>query len=238
MQSAKKSFLRKFMNNGLAGAIVFLCLATLTGAWLGHRSWQGAIYLSNTGARLRNPAAVPPKVDVWTLYRTQESLVESARKTVEEDRIGVVFGHFLARDPEGRKVQACSLYERLIVHFEAEGILEFSHSSDDGEGENAKKAAMTIDSPCFSEDNRLLDPIWIPVRRILGEEPRNGNLYFDDPNVHFAFSSMPSEWPKVWRLVSVELLSSDPNAAEIVYEGEELRQHLITPLILDWNKLN
>jgi len=213
---------------------VFFTVAVSCGYLLGANSWNGAIYLadgslvSNTN---RNPAAIKRELDFSHLNgaelitATQKRLVSAARVIIREGLAGVELGHFVARDETGQRRLACdALYNRLTLRFEGNGM------ATDGD-----KARMEVDGPCVTstQDISRIEPIWIPVSKILKTPATNEELDFSE-GVKFKFTDMNGDWPTSWSLESVRLYNSEDTGRTIDISARDLHEIRQHPFVLNW----
>lgn len=144
------------------------------------------------------------------------------RKTAEGTGIGL--GHFLFLDQRGEKKLACQEFGKVTLAFEAEGV------SVAGE-----KPEMEVEGRCeFSPDMARINPLFLPIAKIVGERPGDGEFQFNDGSaVTVRFTNLPSEWPRTWLLKSVKL-SNDNNPQALVIESEEVARYLGHPMVFSW----
>lgn len=220
----------------LFGAVAFFVFAVASGYMLGARSWDGSIYVTDMsfGANPRNPAAIKKELDFSRLdgadliTATQKRLVTAAKvidELADTGSLGIELGHFVVRDEEGHRRLACdAFYDRIELRFEAEGITE-----------SGETAAMEIDGPCRASEGDIssIEPIWIPVAKIMSEEPVDMDLSYDEA-VKFRFKNMTSSWPKRWRLSAVRLYNTVNETIEVKISARELYKIRETPLVLKW----
>ena len=227
------------MRSEFIGGVVFFACTVATGFLVGGTSLKGDVWFatnataSASGPNDRNPAAIKREIDFSHLEgaelitATQKRLVSAARVEQHNDGVGVVLGHFATRDADGERKLACdSLYNRLTLFFEAEGM------ADAGE-----KPSMQIDAPCRSsiQDVGSIDAIMVPYEKILKERPTNMDLTYEE-GVKFKFESMGTEWPHHWGLQTVRLYNSDDASHEIKISSHELREIRSAPLMLHWQE--
>lgn len=182
----------------------------------------------------RNPAAIKNNFDFSHLRG--EKLFEAAKQRLiaglelgknvpgkpAEARIGL--GHFVFTNEQGEKRLACQEFGKVSLSFEAEGV------SVAGE-----KPVMEIEGRCeFSPDMTKINPLYLPIAKILGERPGDGEFEFNDgPKVIVRFTNLPDEWPRTWLLKSVKLLS-DKNTAAVVIESDEVARYMGHPMVLNF----
>lgn len=222
------------MCSKIFGGAVFLCVAIVAGMFAGRTSWNGVVYLSmkNFSGNERNPAAIRRDLDFSKLSddelitASQKRLVTAARVLLNESDIGVELGHFVTRDESGEKKLACDFYDRMVLSFEAEGIAE-----------NGEKPSMEIEGPCkIASDITRIEPIWIPVQRILGENAGDMDLKYPDlGEVNYHFQAMTSDWPMRWGLRAVRLFNSSEEGRQVSISGTDLNQLTDQPIIVNWS---
>lgn len=220
-------------NKWFAGVAVF-CAAVCLGGFAGRKSWNGAIFLTSTSftSNLRNPAAVHRDLDFTRLdgtellTGTQNRLVSSARILLEKGgEMGVELGHFVTRDEQGNKRLACDYYDRMRLTFEAEGMAA-----------SGERPAMIVEGPCRTgADITRIEPIWIPVARIVSEKASDMDLTFpDDEGVTFKFQDMTGEWPRRWHLTNVRVFNDAETSRSVELSTEALRAINSKPVVLAW----
>ena len=226
-----------FKHRQTVGAVSFFAVALVVGVVLGRSSWDGTIYLSKTSFLLnsRDPAAIRKDMGINKLdgdeliTATQRRLVSAARVLLQNDDVGVELGHFVTRDDKGDRQLACDFYDRVCLKFEAEG---FASGGD--------KPVLEVEAPCkTASDITRIEPIWIPVQRILAEKPSDSDLtYPDQDGVHFKFREMAGEWPAHWRLQAVRLYNEAEGGREVSLSGRDLRDLREKPIVLNWTNNN
>lgn len=139
----------------------------------------------------------------------------------ESDRIGLSLGHFAFMNEVGQKTLACKEYEKVVLSFEAEGVLV-----------SGEKPSMILEGNCrFSEDLSRIRPLYLPVARILGERPADGEFTFRDENpIVVRFSNLSDEWPRQWLLTGVSLQGA---REKVSIERNELRRLFGQPMVLN-----
>ncbi len=137
---------------------------------------------------------------------------------------GIGLGHFVFVDDRGQKKLACQEFGKVSLSFEAEGV------SVAGE-----KPVMEIEGRCeYSSDMTKISPLFVPIAKILGERPGDGEFQFNEgAPVTIRFSNLPEEWPRTWLLKSVKLLNEKASEA-LVVESDEVARHLGHPMVLSW----
>ncbi len=214
-------------------SVVLFFVFVIAGVMLARGSWNGNIFLSRTSTLMknRNPAAIRKDLDFSKLSgdelitASQKRLVTAARVLLEKETVGLELGHFVTRDENGDRQLACDYYDRMKLRFEADGIAT-----------SGEKPALEIEGPCrTSTDITRIEPIWIPVQRILGEKATDSDLTFpDQEGVSFRFRHMSGEWPTRWSLQSVRLYNDAEGGREVSIDGPDLRELRERPIVLSW----
>lgn len=220
-------------NKSVISAAVVFVLAMVAGLYGGTKSWKGVVYLTD-GSRFQNgrkPAAIKRELDFSRLdgaeliTATQKRLVTAARTIIRDGLVGVELGHFVTRDANGERRLACdAAYDRIQLIFEADGIASAG-----------EKPEMEIDGPCRSSmtDIASIEPIWIPVEKIMDNRPANMDLdFFED--VKFKFDNMGMSWPVMWSLQSVRLYNSQDPTREVRITTRQMQEIRQQPFVLNW----
>lgn len=176
----------------------------------------------------RDPAAIGKVFDFSHLQgaQLQEAVKQrlvtgfSLKKTDEGASVG--FGHFVYLDDKGQRKLACQEYGKITLTFEG-----------DGGSVGGERPVMDVEGVCdFSPDMSRINPLFIPIARIMGEKPADGEFQFQEGTpVAIRFTNIPDAWPKTWILKSIKL-QSDKTAQVVVVEGPEVVQYLGHPLVL------
>lgn len=137
---------------------------------------------------------------------------------------GIGLGHFVFLDSTGQKKSGCQEFESLSLVFEADGV------SVAGE-----KPEMVIEGYCeSSQDMGKIDPLVLPIAKILGERPGDGEFQFNEGSpLNVRFTNLPDEWPKTWLLKSVTLLNKKSSQSFRI-ESEEVSYYLGHPIVLSF----
>lgn len=175
----------------------------------------------------RDPAAIRPSYDLSHLQGEALSVALKTRVVAgfkvahREDGIGFTLGHFAFINSKGEKTLACREFTRVVLKFEAEGVIV-----------NGERPSMEVEGECrFSDDVALIDPLVLPVSRILGERPADGEFQFREQNpLAVRFSNLSDEWPRKWILTGVSLESLSQKMA---IDRNELRRLMGYPLQID-----
>lgn len=215
-----------------AGA-AFFCLAIVAGGLIGRKSWNGAIYLTSTSftSNLRNPAAIHRDLDYTKLDGSElltgnhNRLISSARVLLQKNEIGVELGHFVTRDEQGNKQLACEFYDRMRLTFEAEGVAS-----------SGERPSMVVEGPCRTGDDiTRIEPIWIPVTKIISEKAADMDLAFsENEGVTFKFKDMTGEWPNRWRLSTVRVFNDAEANRSVELSADDLHRIGGKPVVLAW----
>lgn len=219
--------------SGFFGALAIFAFSVIGGYMAGGKSWNGVVYLTDGTlvSNTRNPAAIKRELDFSRLNgaelitATQKRLVTAARTIAKEGLMGVELGHFVTRDVNGQRRLACdAFYNRLTLRFDADGIASAG-----------EKPTMEIDGPCQSshKDIAAIEPIWIPVSKIMSTPPTNADLDFYE-GVKFKFDHMGGNWPVRWNLRSVRLYNSQEEGREVNITANELQELRKKPFTVDW----
>lgn len=177
----------------------------------------------------RDPAAVKNNFDFSSL--SGESLLKASKqrlltgleilKNAEGAKIGL--GHFIFANEKGEKQLACDTFGKVALTFEAEGAVV-----------SGEKPQMEIEGACeFSSDMAKINPLYLPVARILGEQAGDGEFNFNEGSgVSVRFSNLPDAWPKIWILKNVKLINQKNAAENLVVNSDEVSDYLGHPFVL------
>lgn len=178
----------------------------------------------------RDPAAVRNNFDFSHLRGEQLHQAVRQRllagldlqKTSEGSGIGL--GHFVFVNASGEKKLACQEFGKVSLSFEAEGM---SVAGD--------KPTMEIEGRCeFSADMTRINPLFIPIAKILGENPGDGEFHFKEgSDVSVRFANIPEAWPRLWLLKSVKIINEKASEA-VVIESDEVARVLGHPVVLNF----
>ncbi len=188
------------------------------------------IHYTTTDAYLisRDPAAIGRIYDFSKLngeeLRTavKQRLLAGFEIEKRADEQGVSLGHFVFIDSNGDKKFACQEYNKIALIFLADGMATAG-----------EQPTMQVEGACeFSGEVSKINPLWIPVAKILNEKPADGEIQFNQGNpITLRFNGIPSEWPKTWILKSVEL-KKDNSSDTMSVEGGEISKYLGHPAVL------
>ena len=148
----------------------------------------------------RDPAAVRQVYDFSHLrgnaleVAIKQRVVAGIEVMKEDGKISVALGHFAFINGGGERTLGCREYGKVMMTFEADGVVV-----------NGERPTMEVEGACeFSEDLARVNPLTIPVARILGERPADGEFSFmDGKAVSVKFSNLSDEWPRKWVLSGV-----------------------------------
>lgn len=164
----------------------------------------GYSMISNTSKKFsinRDPAAVRQVYDFSHLRGSalevaiKERMVSGLEVVRDEGHVGVSLGHFAFTNGAGERTLGCREYGKVVLVFEAEGMVV-----------NGERPKMEVEGACeFSDDLARVNPLTIPIQRILGERPADGEFQFrEGKDVAVRFSNLSDEWPRKWLLTGVK----------------------------------
>ncbi len=176
----------------------------------------------------RDPAAIGKVYDFSNLRgeslntAVKQRLLAGFEIQKNQDEQGLSLGHFVYIDASGEKKFACQEFSKVVLTFVADGVAVAGHSTQ-----------MEVEGNCeFTNDVTKINPLWIPVTKILNEKVADGEFQFNgQSNVTLRFTNMPDEWPRTWLLQSVELKSRNAKESMIV-ESSDINQLLGRPMVL------
>lgn len=151
----------------------------------------------------RDPAAIRQTYDFSYLTgnalegAVKERLISGIEIFKEEGAYGVGLGHFVMMSEGGEKTLGCREYNKIILSFEAEG-----------QAVSGVKPQMEVEGSCeYSTDLAKINPLWIPVAKVLGERPADGEFQFHEGRaVTLRFNNVSDEWPRKWVLIGMKIL--------------------------------
>lgn len=178
----------------------------------------------------RDPAAIAKVFDFSHLRgeKLQEAVKQRLLAGFEiqktEAGTGISLGHFVFMDNAGQKKLACEQFKKVALIFEGDGA---SVAGD--------LPTMQVEGVCdFSTDMAKINPLVIPVSKILGEKAGDGEFQFNEGlGISISFSNVPDEWPRTWILKSVRLVNPT-NTEAVIIESDEVARYLGHPLVLSW----
>ncbi|MFP5518805.1 MAG: hypothetical protein ACLGGX_02800 [Bdellovibrionia bacterium] len=175
----------------------------------------------------RNPAAIQRTYDFSHL--SGESLVKAAKTRLisalriekNDELQALSLGHFVFEDAGGIRRYACEHYEKVQLIFEADGVASSGQSPE-----------MIIEGRCNFSPNDIgyIQPLVIPVARITGDMPTDGEYKFEDyENQLIQFKHMADQWPSLWVLKKVSL---SKGVDELIVPAEEVGQLVGRPIVV------
>lgn len=177
----------------------------------------------------RDPAAIRQVYDVThlrgsTLERAVKERILAGLETFEDEQgFGIGFGHFAFSMDSGEKVLGCRAYQKVILSFEAEGVAV-----------GGEKPKMQVEGKCeYSADLTKINPLWIPVARIFGERPSDGEFSDYNRPVQLTFSNVADEWPRKWVLIGMTVQGEK---GQVDVSRYEVGQILGKPFIINLEK--
>lgn len=188
------------------------------------------LYTSDWGPVARDPAAIRQVYDFSSLTGSdltvamKKRLLSGATVIRDHQSLGLELGHFAMAKITGEKTLACQEFSKVILRFEAEGIAT-----------SGERPVMEVEGACeFSPDMTKINPIFIPVDKIMAEKPSDGELqYREGRPVTLRFKGITEEWPTRWLLSSVRL-SHSGDQKELLIEAEEVSQILGRPMMMSF----
>jgi len=178
----------------------------------------------------RDPAAVRQLYDFSNLsgsdltHAMKKRLLSAATVIHQQQSLGVELGHFAMAKLTGEKTLACQEFEKVTLRFEAEGVAT-----------NGERPVMEVEGACeFSSDMTKINPVFIPVDRVLAEKPGDGEIqYRESKPVTLRFHGVNEEWPTRWLLTSVRL-SNAADQKELLIDAEEVSQIIGHPMMINF----
>nr|WP_295904453.1 hypothetical protein [uncultured Bdellovibrio sp.] len=178
----------------------------------------------------RDPAAIKNTFDFSHLRgeklheAVKQRLLSGLELRKTSGGAGIGLGHFVFVNQNGEKKLACQEFGKVALSFEAEGV---SVAGD--------KPVMEIEGRCeFSADMAKINPLFLPVAKIVGERPGDGEFQFNEGSaVTVRFTNLPEEWPRTWLLKSVKLVNEKDSEA-LVIESDEVARYLGHPMVLNF----
>lgn len=178
----------------------------------------------------RDPAAIRNNFDFSHLRgdKLQEAVKQRLLTGLEfrktQNGAGIGLGHFVFLNDSGEKRLACQEFGKVSISFEADGV---SVAGD--------KPLMEVEGRCeFSPDMSKINPLNVPVAKIIGERPGDGEFQFNEGSmITVRFTNLPEEWPRTWLLKSVKLVNERDSEA-LVIESDEVAKYLGHPMVFAW----
>ncbi len=176
----------------------------------------------------RDPAAINKTFDFSHLrgsdleFAVKQRLLAGVELQKENGDQGISFGHFVFVDASGQKKFACQEFNKINLTFVADGMAT-----------SGEAAEMVVQGNCeFSSDATRINPLWIPVAKILNEKVADGEYnYQQTSNVSVKFDNVSDEWPKTWLLKSIEL-KKENSAETMSIQGDEVSKVLGRPFVI------
>lgn len=177
----------------------------------------------------RVPAAIRQVYDITHLHGSslqtavKERLLGGLETFKDEQGFGIGLGHFAFSLDSGEKILGCRAYQKVTLSFEAEGVAV-----------NGEKPTMVVEGRCeYSADLTKINPLWIPVARIFGEKPSEGEFNDYGRPVQLKFNNIADHWPRQWVLVGMTV-QGDKGQIEI--NKYEVGQILGKPFLINLEK--
>lgn len=210
------------MDKKVTHIFALFCFCFVVGYSIIHYTSSDAYIIS------RDPAAIGRIYDFSNLkgeeLRTavKQRLLAGFGVEKRDDERGISVGHFVFIDSNGVKKFACQEYNKISMTFVADGVATAG-----------EQPTMQVEGACeFSGEVSKINPLWIPVNKILNEKPLDGEVQFNQTNpITMRFNGLPGEWPKTWILKSVDL-KKDNSSETMSVEGGEISKYLGHPVIL------
>lgn len=176
----------------------------------------------------RDPAAIRQVFDFSRLrgsaleIAVKERLISGLDVHKTEQGFGLSLGHFAFQKENGEKTLGCQHFQKVIMSFEAEGYAV-----------SGNKTSMEIEGQCeYSSDLAHINPLVVPMARILAEKPGDGDFNFQEgKNISLKFLNVPEEWPRKWVLIGVRIVGEGQS---ISVDRNEVTQILGHPLLVSY----
>lgn len=178
----------------------------------------------------RDPAAVKTGFDFSHLSgpKLQEAVKQRLLTGLELKKgsggAAIGLGHFVFINNSGEKKLACQEFGKISLTFEAEGV---SVGGD--------KPEMELEGRCeYSQDMAKISPLFLPITKILGERPGDGEFQFNEGSaLTVRFTNLPEDWPRIWLLKSVKLINQKDSEV-LTVESDEVAKYLGHPMVLNF----
>ncbi len=208
------------------GMLVFLVAMGL-GVLISIKSYYRLGYRSQL---TRDPAAIRKGFDFSDLEGTalsaaaKQRLLENVSVVREGGGVAVELGHFVLKGREGKEF-ACEHFDKIQIFFEAEGVAS-----------SGEKPKMELDGVCeVASDVNRIAPLRIPVDRIVGLTPGDGEMeFFDAQRVALKFENVFDTWPKLWVLKGIRMYNSKQPGEEMAVTTEDIAHLSPTPVLVEW----
>lgn len=208
----------------------FLFVAvTLLSSYVAANRHYGVIYVDLGDGR--GPAAIRRAYDVSDLEgkalsrKVNEQLIGEAHILKLESKIGLELGQFVT-DFNGKKMLACSIYERVEMIFQSEGIASHGEVPE-----------MAVEGPCRNSGEKLMwmQPIWIPVADLLARPTTTAAVdFFDEEPVSLRFENVGDQWPRQWILNKVILHDEQRPDQNLIVDRNSIRAANPKSLLLEF----
>ncbi len=119
----------------------------------------------------------------------------------------------------------CKTYPDIEIEFHAEGVAVAGETP-----------TMKISTPCLAgQDPADMAAIFLPIKNILKEKPRNAEYKFEGFTAKVEFKNAADEWPRDWVLTKVLFKNSFGNDKSIFFDKVLAADHSGEhPLILNF----
>lgn len=200
-------------------SIGFFIFSLLIGVWV--------LFAHSPNLLGRDPAAIRQHYDFTNLTGTS---LDKAMRTqmlagLNYERVGtdlmLSIGHFAFTNAKGEKKFACEQYQTVSFEFEAEGVVV-----------NGERPSLHLKGPCqgSKSDLAMIDPLRLPIARILAEKPIEGEVDYSDLKSSIAFKNLADEWPSKWILTKI---SFGESANQIQIDRNEIIRYTGHPIVID-----
>lgn len=211
------------------GGYVFVAVLAITAYISSTRSF-GVIYIDLGDGR--GPAAIRRAYDVSALEgkalsrKVNEQLIGEAHILKDGDKTGLELGQFVT-EVKGKKVLACSVFERVELTFQSEG-----------EASSGEVPQMIVEGRCRNSGNKMtwMEPIWIPTADLLTRSPASTTAvdFYDGEPVSLRFENVGDQWPRKWILNKIKLYDDQNTAQTISVERSAIRAANPSSLLLEF----
>jgi hypothetical protein len=191
----------------------------------------------------RDPAAIKKSYDFSNLEgndlnRATKERVMAGAEVVEENtddgfQVGLQLGHFVVKSPNGEKQFACDRYSTMQLTFNGDGAIQ--------SGELPK---MEVEGSCFiGADTNTINPLMIPVAKIMGEPVADGEFQFykstaanknTNNEVHVRFFNVADSWPRMWSLKSIRMYNKENPSQEVFINAKDMIEISRQPIIIQF----
>lgn len=209
------------MNNKIVQRCLFVVFSFAVGLLL----FSQTKFKSTAG---RDPAAIRQSFDFSHLRGSalevamKERLLSQVEVIKNENGFGLSLGHFAFQSENGESLLGCQAFSKVTLIFEAEGTAV-----------SGQKTTMEVEGPCQnSGDLARINPIMIPLSRVLSEKPGDGDISYNDQQpVSLRFLNVADAWPRKWVLIGIKM----ENAAQrVIVDRSEVAHLLGQPLLISF----